>query len=304
MLLAHIEAFVAVARHGHVGRAAEVLFVSQPTLTLRIKALERELKQQLFVRTTRGMRLTEAGKAFLPHAERALLTLRQGRAAIEAVRTGHGGRLVLGAAPAVSTYTLPGLLARFTAEHPDVELVVRTGHSEQVLEMLLTDQVQLGLLRLIRHPDITVWPLYEDELVLVVPPGHELCTGRPVPVSALPDQRLILFDHTSSYYEVTHALFAAAGVHPHSVMELDNIEAAKKMVECRLGVALLPRAAVAREVAAGLLIALPLADAPPLRRAIVIAQRRDSGPSNPVVRDFLTLASASTASASTRPARL
>ncbi|MBI4504127.1 MAG: LysR family transcriptional regulator, partial [Chloroflexi bacterium] len=91
MLLAQIEAFVAVARHGHLGRAAEALFVSQPTVTLRIKGLERTLKDQLFVRSARGMRLTEAGKAFLPHAERALHTLRQGRTAIESVRSGRGG---------------------------------------------------------------------------------------------------------------------------------------------------------------------------------------------------------------------
>lgn len=289
MLLAQIEAFVTVARHGHLGRAAEALFVSQPTVTLRIKGLESELKQQLFVRSSRGMQLTEAGKAFLPHAERALQMLRQGRQAIEAVRSGRGGRLIVGATPAVSTYVLPGLLARFTADHPEVEIVVRTGHSEQVLEMVLDDRVQLGLMRLIPHPDLAVTPLYEDELVLVVPPGHVLCTGHPVPVSALANQRLILFDQTSSYYEVTHALFAAAGVRPHSVMELDNIEAAKKMVENRLGVALLPRAAVAREVAADLLIALPLADAPPLRRAIVAVRRAAAEPS-PIVQSFLELA--------------
>ncbi|MBI4506961.1 MAG: LysR family transcriptional regulator [Chloroflexi bacterium] len=296
MLLAQIEAFVAVARHGHLGRAAEALFVSQPTVTLRIKGLERTLKDQLFIRSARGMRLTEAGKAFLPHAERALHTLRQGRTAIESVRSGRGGRLVVGATPAVSTYVLPNLLARFTAEHPEIEIVVRTGHSEQVLEMILADQVQLGLMRLIQHPDLAVTRLYEDELVLVVPPGHALCTGRPMPVAALADQRLILFDHTSSYYEVTHALFATAGVRPRSVMELDNIEAAKKMVECRLGIALLPRAAVAREVAAGLLIALPLVDAPPLRRAIVAA-RRAAEPLSPIVRSFLTMATAHVAGA-------
>ena len=83
-----------------------------------------------------------------------------------------GGRLVLGASPGVGTYALPGLLERFTAAYPRVSVSVRTGHSEDILVMVLREEVQLGLTRAMRHPEVESLRLYEDEMVLVVDPGH------------------------------------------------------------------------------------------------------------------------------------
>src|SRR5919106_1652029 len=105
--LPRTEAFVRVARAGSISRAAEELYVTQPALTARIQALERSLGSELFVRSRHGSRLTEAGRALLPHAERALSALRRGQEAVAEVASGGGGRLTIGAAPAVSTYVLP-----------------------------------------------------------------------------------------------------------------------------------------------------------------------------------------------------
>ncbi len=289
MLLAQVEGFLEVARRGNVSRAAEAMFVTQPTLTARLHALERELGEPLFVRTKRGMRLTDAGRTFMPFAERATRALRDGKQGLTEARTAPAGRLVLGASPAVSTYVLPALLQRFVAIHPRVDVAVRTGHSEDVLQMLLREEVQLGVVRALRHPDVESVPLYEEEVVLVVPPDHPFTSREPVGIADVGGERLILFDRTSSYYEVTQAFFVSAGVTPREVMELDNIEAAKKMVERRLGVALLPRTAVARELADGTLRLVRLADAPPLRRQIVAVRRRDLGPPSGAVAAFLDL---------------
>lgn len=289
MLLAQVEGFLEVARRGNVSRAAEAIFVTQPTLTARLHALERELGEPLFARTRRGMRLTDAGRAFLPYAERAVRALREGRDALSETRSGSAGRLILGAAPAVSTYVLPALLERFATAHPHVQVAVRTGHSEDVLQMLLREEIQLAVVRAMRHPDIESVPLYEEEVVFVVPPRHPFAGRRAVSVGEVRGERLILFDRTSSYYEVTQAFFLSVGVTPREVMELDNIEAAKKMVERQLGVALLPRTAVARELTAGTLRLVRLADAPPLRRQIVAVRRRDLGPPQGPVAAFLDL---------------
>ena len=180
MLLVHIEGFLEVARQGSVSRAAESLYVTQPTLTARLHSLEREMGGRLFVRTRHGMRLTEAGRAFLPFAERAVRALREGRRAIEDVASASAGQLLLAAAPAVSTYLLPAMLEQFVHEHPRVEVVVRTGHSEDVQGMVLRDEVQLGLGRALKHPDIELIPFYEEELVLVAPPGHSFASRRRV----------------------------------------------------------------------------------------------------------------------------
>jgi DNA-binding transcriptional LysR family regulator len=287
MLLTQLDAFVEVARSGSVSRAADSLFVTQPALTARLQKLETDLGAPLFVRTHRGMRLTEAGNAFLPYAVRAIETLADGRRLVNAFERGGAGRLALGAAPAVSTYVLPALLKRFAVGHPRVEVSVRTGHSEEILELVLRGQVDLGLVRALRHPDIESTPLYEDELVLVVEPGHRLAARGRIELEGLGYEQLILFDRTSSYTELTHALFRGAGVVPSGVMELDNIDAAKKMVQEGFGVALLPHTAVADELAAGVLREIKITDADPVRRQIVAIRRRDGGAPAGTVAVFL-----------------
>ncbi|MBO0682755.1 MAG: LysR family transcriptional regulator [Candidatus Dormibacteraeota bacterium] len=292
MLLVHIEAFLEVARLGSVSRAADALYVTQPTLTARLHALEREAGAQLFIRARQGMRLTEAGHTFLPYAERAVRAVREGRRAIQEVGSGSAGRLQVAAAPAVSTYVLPEVLERFVKVHPRVEVAVRTGHSEDVLQMVLRDEAQVGLGRALRHPDIELQSLYEEELVLVLAPDHPFARRRAVSMADVGSEQLILFDRTSSYYEVTQAAFLSAGFALPALMEMDNIEAAKKMVERGLGVALLPRSAVARELSDGLLASVELTGAPPMRRSIVAMRRRDLGEPSGALRDFLGLLAA------------
>ena len=277
MQQARIEAFLAVARAGNMSRAADELFLTQPALSARLKGLEEDMQVALFARTSRGMRLTEAGRAFLPYAERSVTALREGQERVRLLQRG-GGALTLASAPAVSTYTLPALLERFTAAHPHVVISVRTGHSEDVLEMVLREEAHLGLAREIRHPDIERTPLYEDELALVVGPHHPWAVRRETAVGELGRERIILFDRSSSYYELTRTLLLSAGVAPPRAMELDNIEAAKRMVERGLGVALLPRSAVADDVADGRLRLLRITGSAPVRRAIVALRRRDASP--------------------------
>jgi len=289
VLLSQLEAFIEAARRGNVSRAAEALFITQPALSARLKGLEAELGVELLVRTKRGVRLSEAGKAFVPFAQRALETVADGQQLLAELARGGAGRLAIGAAPAVSTSVLPGMLTRFRAAHPSVQLVVRTGHSEEVLEMVLREQVELGLVRELRHPEIVGVPLYEDDLVLVVEPAHPFATRGMIRVADLASEHLILFDRTSSYHELTSRLFREAGVVPRGVMELDAIDAAKKMVEHGLGVALLPHTAVAAELAAGRLASATLAEASAIRRRIVAVRRRDAGPPVELVSAFLAI---------------
>ena len=277
MLIAQVEAFLETARQGNLSRAAETLHVTQPALTARLQSLEAELGSPLFTRGRRGMQLTDAGRAFLPYAQRAVLALEEGAGLVTAIGQGGTGELVLGAAPAISTYVLPGLLLRFTQRHPRVRLVVRTGHSEEILGMALRREIDLGLVRELRDPDIESRPLYDDELVLVVDATHPFADRDRIELREMAEARLILFDRTSSYYDLTNAFFREAGVSPNGVMELDNIDAAKQMVGQGLGIALLPQTAVAAELADGRLHAVTIADSPPIRRRIVAIRRRDLG---------------------------
>jgi DNA-binding transcriptional LysR family regulator len=281
VLLAQIEGFVEIARLGNMRRAADALSIGQPALTARLQALEEELATPLFRRTHAGMVLTPAGRAFLPHADRAIEAIRSGGSLVRELEHGVVGELALAVAPAVSAYVLPEILVRFTQKHPDVRLRVRTGHSEEIVDLVVRGEVELGIVRKLRDSRVHSRPLYEDELVLVTRPDHPFATAGSVDVAEISHVQLILFDRTSSYYDVTNALFRAAGVVPRGITEVDNIEAAKRMVERGLGVALLPGTAVADALSAGSLREITLGGAATIRRQIVAVERPVARPTSP-----------------------
>jgi DNA-binding transcriptional LysR family regulator len=289
VLIAQVEGFLEIARQRNLSRAAEALHVTQPALTARLHALEVELGARLFERSHRGMRLTEAGRALLPFAERAIQALDGGRELIGELARGTTGQLSIGTAPAVGTYVLPGLLARYVERLPNVRLLVRTGHSEEIVDLVAGGEIDIGLVRQLHHPGVDVRTLYDDELLLVVQPSHEFATNGRITVERMADARLILFDRTSSYYDLTNSIFRAAGVAPRGVLELDNIDAAKQMVKHGLGVALLPVTAVAGELALGTLRAVAIAEVAPIRRRIVSVRRKGSGPATPALQGFLEI---------------
>jgi DNA-binding transcriptional LysR family regulator len=286
--LGQLEAFVQVANQKSFSRAAEALFLTQPSVTARIQALERDLGERLFERSGRGVRLTEVGQCFLPHAERVLQALHEGRDAIDALRNLQSGSLILASATTVSTYILPGVLKTFRQRFPRVEVSVRTGRSEQVLQMLLSDEAQVGLVRAVYHQDIETKGLIEDELILVANASDDLAQFGTISVEQLGDHPFIFFDHNSSYYSLAQGLFRQHGIVPRIQMELDSMEATKKMVEEGLGVALLPRMAVERELQTGSLVEIELAGMRTPTRQIALISRR-SRPLGPVAHAFVEI---------------
>ena len=286
--LAQLDAFIAAADCGSFSRAAEILNVAQPSLSNRIQSLEREVGQAMFERMGRGVKLTDAGRAFLPYAQRILRTLHDGLMVLEGTREGTGGRLSVATAPAVGTYVLPKMLKIFCDNHAGVDVVVRTGHSDEVLQMVLDDDVQLGLGRPINHPDVRTIFLYRDELVLVVAANHRYAKRGSVKVDDLADESLILFDRDSGYYGLIMGLFRDLGVVPRQQMQLDSIEATKKMVESNLGIALLPDVSVEREIKLGTLHKVHIEAAAPVEREIAVMYRRNKPQSGPMAA-FLDL---------------
>jgi DNA-binding transcriptional LysR family regulator len=288
-VLAQLEAFVEVAHRRSVTAAAEALYVTQPALTARLNALERTIGAQLLVRRRRGgAQLTPQGHAFLPYAERALESVRDGRTLLTALAEGRAGQVAIGASPAVSTYALPPILSRFAATNPGVQLAVRTGHSEEVLELVKRERVDVALIRSLRDPEIESFTLYEDQLILVVHAGHRFAAAGRARLRELGEEQFLMFDRASSYHELTSALFRESGLAPRGLMELDNIDSAKKMVEQGLGIALLPKIAVADELRAGRLSQVRILGAQPVHRPIVAIRRLDAPPA-PATDAFLRL---------------
>jgi DNA-binding transcriptional LysR family regulator len=154
--------------------------------------------------------------------------------------------------------------------------------------MLLQDEAQVGLVRAVYHQDIETKGLIEDELVLVANANHQLVGTGSVTVEQLGDHPFIFFDRNSSYYSLAQGIFRQHGVVPRTQMELDSMEATKKMVEEGLGIAMLPKVALERELEAGILREIEIVDMPNPTRQIALISRR-SRPLGPVAQAFVDI---------------
>ena len=288
MDLGQLEAYLRVAERRNFSRAAEDLGLTQPSVTARIQTLERDLGESLFERNGRGVRLTEVGESFLPHAQRVLKALHDGQDAVLSMRKLELGTLRIGAAPTISTYVLPELLKEFNSRYPGLEISVRTEYSQQIVQMVLADEVQMGLERGTTHPEVETIPLYGDEVVLVASAKDDFAARGSVSLADVAKRRLIMFNRGSSYYALVDNALREAGLPVSPAMELDNMEATKKMVQVGLGIAMLPRVAVAQEVARGELREIKVKKLNMPRREVALIYRRGR-PLSRAARAFIEL---------------
>lgn len=258
MELTQLEAFLAAAERGSFRRAAEALFLSQPSLSARVHSLEQELGVPLFHRMGRGVRLTEMGKAFRPYAERAMEALRQGRDVIDTTRDASGGVLQIASARAIGTYTLPSMLEGFRQQYPGIKVHISIGRSSNVLKMVVDEEVQVGLSRMLTHPDVVTIHLYDEDICLATSPQHPLAIRGEASIYEVAREPLILYDRDSSYFVLIGQVCREAGISPRVEMTLDSIEATKHLVELGMGISFLPRSSVRHELERGSLSLVPL----------------------------------------------
>ena len=274
MEIGRLEAFVHVSNLLSFSKAAEALYLTQPTVTARIQGLERELGEPLFERMGRTIRLTDAGQSFLPHAQRALQAIKEGSDAIASLRDVERGTLSIGTAPTIGTYVLPELLQRFNEQFPGVEVSIRTGRSEDVMALVLADEVQIGFERYLTHPEIETVALYEDEIFLMSGADHPFARRRSVSLAEVVRDSVIFYDERSSYHALSIGIFRDTGVAPRHTLDVDNLEMAKHLVMHGLGLAFLPRVAVQRELEEGSVVQITLDNAEPVSRQIAVIYRR------------------------------
>jgi DNA-binding transcriptional LysR family regulator len=286
-----LEAFLEAASRGSFRRAADALYLSQPSVSARIQTLEGEVGVALFHRTARGVRLTEMGQVFLPFAQRSMETLRRGREVLESVRQTSAGILNMATARVIGTYVLPETLQKFQHLYPETNLHIKVGGSLDVLQMVVDEEVQLGLARFMEHPDVDALHLYDEEVVLVVHPDHPFAKTGVAAMFAVAQEPLILYDPGdpgSSYFQFINRVCRYAGVTPKVEMNLDSVEAAKNMVQLGLGISFLPRSGVRQELESGTLTLIDVAEVPPVLLPTYVLLRRGQQ-HGPVVVAFLNL---------------
>jgi DNA-binding transcriptional LysR family regulator len=281
-----VQTFLAVLNYGSFHRAAEALRVSQPAVSGRIRALEESLGVKLFMRGVGTPTLSDAGKAFRPQAEELLRVAALARQAVHELQPSSGGALRVAAALSICTYFLPGVMQTYREAHPHVMVNLRSGNSQKVLGMVLDGETDIGLVRSVNHQEIETQMLRDDPLILVGHPAHPNCRKRQATLQEVRAWPLIFYDRGSSDWTFSQGLFRREGLLPNTVLEVETIESAKRMVERKLGFAFLPLIALSDELRQGKLRAIEISDAEPLHRSLDVIHLR-SHPLTANAREFM-----------------
>jgi DNA-binding transcriptional LysR family regulator len=288
MEIDQVETFLAVVTYGGFHRAAEVLHISQPAVSGRIRALEESLGVSLFTRGRATPTLSPAGKALRPHAEQILRTVAMARQAVHELQPLTAGALRIAAALSVCTYLMPEVMESYKTENPKVMVHLRSGNSMQVLKMVLDGEADIGVARSLNHPEVETMTLRDDPLILVGDPAHPMAANRRAHLEEVEAWPLIFYDRGSSDWTLTQGLFRRAGLLPNVVLEVETIEAAKRMVERKLGFSFLPQIALTQELRQGKLVSFEILDAEPLSRNLDVIHPRHRALSKEA-QDFLNL---------------
>ena len=259
MDITKLRIFATVARLGNFTRAAELLYLTQPTVSQQIAALEAQLGAPLIERLPRQLRLTPAGAALLPYAEQLLALADAGAEAARAAAGLADRTLRLGAGHTLATYLLPDLLSRYRELYPQRLARLSVGNTAELLELVAADAVELALVGSpAEHAKVVVTPFMHDRLVVIVAPEDAWATRTVVDLAEIKERVLLTREPGSALHATVEQLLGVAALTGDNVILLGETEAIKRCVEAGLGVALIQGIAVEREVAAGILYALRL----------------------------------------------
>lgn len=253
MELHQLRGFHEIARQGSFTKAADRLFLTQPAISLQLKALEDEVGEPLIERGKR-IRLTPAGEILLRRTRAALAELDSAQAEIASLRQELRGRLVIGTSDTNSTYVLPDVLRSYRESYPQVEVDIRNKMSTEVGRLVVDDEVDLGLAALpVRDRERLEegQTLFTRQDVLICPSGHELATRKKIGLKAVAELPLLALEQRSTTRLLLDQSFRQAELTPRVTMNLGSIEVIKRFVEIGFGVAIVPMIAIAQEVADG-----------------------------------------------------
>jgi DNA-binding transcriptional LysR family regulator len=250
MEIRQLEIFRALAQELNFTKAAARVHCVQSNVTTQIRALESELGARLFDRLAKRVVLTDAGRRFLPYAERVLATLEEGRVSVGQNAT-PSGPLRIGTPESVLTYRLPRILARFRKLYPKVELIFRPYLDQGLVHLIESGELDLAVWMgdTIEHVRLRTLRLRNEKLLFIAAPKHPLIATKRVTPHDLTGQTLLLTEAGCSYRKKLDQLLSRMSVRPESITEFSSVEAIKKCVSLGMGLGLLPEIVAARELA-------------------------------------------------------
>ncbi|AIQ35881.1 LysR family transcriptional regulator [Paenibacillus sp. FSL R5-0345] len=259
MNIENIEAFVYINHYGSFNKAAEVLYISQPTVTARIQSLERELDCRVFDRLGKQISLTDKGKQFLPYAQQILQIYQNGKHQVQA--KGHiPNELRIGSTVSVSNYLMPHLMLHLKRKYPHITIKLMTASTEVLIDKLKSKELDLAFIRKVVNPAIQAFPFCEDPISLYVEKGHRLANAQRTSLEDIRQETLVFFECGSLDWMRLHRVFESMEQPPKIDYQVDNLETAKKLVLKKAGICFLPALSVQEEVSAGTLVRVDIAE--------------------------------------------
>lgn len=272
-----LKVFNTVARLLSFTKAAAALHMTQPAVTFQVRKLEEHFDTRLFDRTHNRVTLTDVGETVYEISERIFELYDEMDQRVKEMTGVVGGALNIGASMTVAENMLPALLGRFRQEHPELPLRLKVGNTDSVVSMVERNVVDLALVEgTVTNKTLLVETCRRDELVVIMPPDHELtaCADTGVPVDKLMDYPLICREEGSGTRQIVMAYMNEQGVDEgwDVCMELGSPEAIKGAVEAGMGLSIMSSAGISKELKLGLLAAVPLS--PPLHRDFSFVRQR------------------------------
>jgi DNA-binding transcriptional LysR family regulator len=286
----HLETFCRVAEVKSFSRAADDLFLTQPTVSGHILSLEKSLSLRLFDRTGREVRLTKAGEVFLRYASKTLTIRKDLLNALSEFSQGIRGELSLGASTIPGEYLLPKLMGDFKKDHPHFTLSLKIADTKEVVEYVLQGNVELGMIGAkVSHPSLYYEKYEEDEIIVIAPSGHPLARKKRVDLEDLLKEPWIIREEGSGTQMAVDKALRRKGKSLRAfnvVTEMGSTSSMKEGVKARLGLAFISARAAEEELNQGLLSRIAVEGMESISRQIYIVSHRGRTLS-PIGMEFL-----------------
>ncbi|MFJ8099287.1 LysR family transcriptional regulator [Lysinibacillus sp. NPDC096212] len=249
MNIDHIEAFLYVVHYKSIHKAANALFLSQPTVTARIKSLERELNVELFHRDGRSVILSDKGKDFVPFATQIVQTFEQGKKQLE--ETKESDEVCIGTNGVTAQYFLAYALPKWKKKFPHLRFQIITGSTAVILEKLQSHQIHLGLVQYVHKEGICNELLLSNAVKLVMHREHPFIQQNLMKAKDLAQQKMVFFECGAFDWNYVHKMFEVEGVSANIEVRTDHLEVAKEFIRTREYMSFLPHLCVKKELESG-----------------------------------------------------
>lgn len=253
MNIENIEAFVYVVHFNSFHKAADALFLTQPSVSSRIQRLEKELNVSLLTREGKRFSLTEKGKLFLPHAQQTLNSYKKATQLIAETVGEELDTVRLGSTETISHYIVPILMPLLKRSFPRHQFRIVTGNSDSIIDKVLNKELDIGFVRSITHPELESIRFMEDPIRLCVYRGHPFESRAQLSINELEAEPLVFYECGSLNWKKIHRMFETLNQPPRIDYHIDDMETAKKLVLQQQGISFLPMLCIKREVEESLL---------------------------------------------------